>query len=149
MGTNPDIANELSVLGIEVKISSETAESQWKAFAREYRIVGDKAENLAGIRAAMLTAIMAGDAEIGEDARGVFVKQFVARPQNGGPKELIYNPPTATHVARGGTDDVPLVQRWLRVAASLAGKNEGELATWLHGRDYSLMEMIAQLFTSA
>lgn len=149
MGTNRDIAQELSDLGIEVTISAETAEKQWRTFAKEYRIVGDKAENLAGIKAAMLTAIMAGDAEIGEDARGVYVKQFVARPQNNGPKELIYNPPTATHVARGGTDDVPLVQKWLRVAASLAGKNEGELSVWLCGRDYSLMETIAQLFTSA
>jgi hypothetical protein len=143
-----DIAKEFSDLGIDVQISAEVAEAQWKKFAREYRVVGLKADGLAGIKAAMISAIMAGDAEIGEDARGVFIKQFVARPQSGGPKELIYNPPSVVHVARGGTDDVALAQKWLRYAASSSGKNEGELSVWLVGRDYSLMETIAQLFTS-
>lgn len=144
-----DISQEFADLGIKIQISQEVAEEQWRTFAREYRVVGNKAERLDAMKRDLVTAIMAGDVEIFEDSRGVCVKQFVVRPQNGGPKEIVYGPPNTTHVARGGTDDTPLSQKWARVAASMAGKNEGELSAWLAGRDYSLMETVAQLFTSA
>jgi hypothetical protein len=149
MEQTKDYSQEFKEFGIDVQVSAEVANAQWRLFVREYRIVGAKAENLSGIKDAMIPAIMAGDAEIAETDRGVVIKQFVARPQNGGPKVLTYDPPSSIHVARGGTDEVPMVKRWLRVAASLAGKNENELTNWLLGRDYSLMETIAQLFISA
>ncbi len=147
MGTDKDIAQEFADLGIDVVVSQEIAEKQWGIFAREYRIVGDRAEAVKSIRSTMIAAIMAGDAEVFESESGVCIKQFIRHPRKGGPAELVYNPPTTIHVARGGTDDTPLAQKWARVAASLAGKSEGEVTAFLSGRDYSLMETIAQLFT--
>lgn len=149
MGTVKDIAQELSDLGIEVTVSHETAEAQWKMFAREYRLVGERGTAFEAIRGAMITAIMVGDAQIEECPAGVAVRQFVKHPQGGCPKEIVYNPPSTIHVARGGTDDTPLSQKWCRVAASLSGNREGDFGAWLMGRDYSLMETIAQLFTLA
>jgi hypothetical protein len=143
-----DLGVQLEEAGVTPVITQLVATEQWKLLVREYRIVGDKADDLKRIKRDLIVAIMCGDAEVFEDSRGICVKQFVKRGGPGCPKELTYQPPNTTHVARGGVDETPLNQKWARVAASLAGCSEGEIATWLSGRDYTLMELVAQLFTS-
>ena len=143
------IAQELEGLGLEVKISEETALAQWQAFAREYRIVGEKAEALATSRRDLLIAIMCGDVEVQSTAAGVAIKQFVAHPQMGGPNEITYSPPNAKHMASAGTDSTTLSTKWVRIAASLSNCNEGQLTMWLTGHDFALMESVVQLFITA
>ncbi len=143
-----DIAKELEDLGLTVEFSTETAEAQWKMFAREYRIAGERAEGFAAFKRDLMAAIMCGDAEVIEVPAGVAIKQHVRHPLSNGPSEITYNPPNAATASAGGTDGVALTMKWCRVAAALAMKTDGQLVAWLAGRDYSLMEMIAQLFTT-
>jgi hypothetical protein len=140
------LKDELDELGIPTKISEETAAAQWKMFAKEYRLVGAKALAVEHLRYYLTIAIMVGDAEIMQTPAGVAIKQFVANPQNGGPKEITYNPPNSKHLAAGGTDQATLAERWCRIAASLSYHNEGQLNIWLTANDLKLMEAIAQLF---
>lgn len=144
-----NLRQELEELGLGVQISQETAEEQWKQVAREYRIVGEKAEALSAIRRDMVIAIMCGDIQIETGAAGVSIRQFVKHPQGGGPAEIVYNPPNAKHVAAGGTDAATLATKWTRIAAALSGNTEGQLTLWLAGRDHALMESIVQLFITA
>jgi hypothetical protein len=144
-----DIRRELEELGLEVKIGQEVAEQQWQSFAREYRIVGEKAEALSSMKRDMVTAIMCGDVEMMQTAGGIAVKQWLSHRQNGAPESITYNPPNARHIASAGTDTATISTRWCRIAASLSGLNEGQLTLWLTGRDHTVMEGIVQLFTMA
>ena len=142
------LKDELAELGIETKLTQEVAEAQWKPFAKEYRLVGAKALAVEHLKYSLVISIMCGDAEIFTSGAGVGIKQFVSNPQNGGPKEITYNPPNSKHMAAGGTDSATLAERYCRIAASLSGHNEGQLTLWLSGNDMKVMEGIAQLFTS-
>lgn len=143
------IRKELEELGLEVKISEEVAEQQWRVFAREYRIVGKKAEALEAQRRDLLVAIMCGDVEVQGTSAGVAIKQFLTHPQNGGPSEITYCPPNAKHMAAAGADMTTIGTKWLRLAAALSNTDEGRLTLWLTARDLALMESIAMLFTMA
>lgn len=144
-----DIAMELEELGIKPKISQEQAEEQWRKVAREYRIVGEKADSFSGHKRDMIVGIMCGDLQVEEVAGGVAIRQFVAHPGPGCPGEILYNPPGPRQIAAGGTDVATATTRWVRVAAALSGQTEGALTLWLTGHDHSVMESIVQLFTSA
>lgn len=141
------LETELEAIGIKIKVSEENADKQWKTFAREYRITGVKAYSFLSEGLEIKTAIMCGDVEILEDGKGVSIIQTIRRPQADCPKKLTYAPPGVMQIAGQGTDTVTLSQKWTRIAAMCSGHNEGEFARWLYGRDRSLMETIAQLFS--
>ncbi len=143
-----NISAELEALGIKHEISQETAEAQWAKLAKEYRLVGERGDAYAVNKRDFIIAIMCGDVQFEDSAAGVAIRQFVQHPQGGGPKEIVYNPPNAKTIAAGGVDAVSLATKWCRIAAALSNNNEGQLTLWLTGRDASLMEDIAQFFTS-
>jgi hypothetical protein len=140
------ISEELEELGTKPKLTQEAAEAQWQKFVKEYRIVGAKALAVEHLKYYLTISIMIGDAEIFDSGAGPCIKQFVAHPQNGGPKEIVYNAPNSKNMAAGGTDAATISERWCRIAASLSGHNEGQLTMWLTSNDMKLMEAIAQLF---
>ena len=140
---------ELDDLGYEKKpsLSAETAEKQWKTYAREYRVVGRKAEMLAALKDEIITAIMLGDLEIFEEETGIAVKQNLIHRPNGAPESVTYHSPNSANLVAAGTDVVTLTVRWRRIAASLARAEEGQMISWFYGQDLKNMELVVQLFT--
>lgn len=138
---------ELTELGLDVKISQEQAEEKWREFAREYRIIGKKAENWSALKDELITAIMIGDLELIPDPGGIAIKQWLVHRQNAAPETILYHPPNSQNLAAAGTDVATLTVRWRRIAASLARVDEGQLILWIHGQDLKMMEFVIQLFT--
>ena len=138
---------DLEAIGLKVKISAETAEAAWKVYAREYRVVGKKADMLAALKDEVLTALMLGDLEFITDDSGVAIKQTLLHRQNAAPETIVYYPPTSQNLTAAGTDVVTLTVRWRRIAASLARAEEGQLIAWMAGQDLKNMELVVQLFT--